>query len=231
MKSFIFFYFSILCIESLNINKYHMFKNKNIHLIFSDIINIKLKRPIIFNGLKSPLKKNFCQIFAKENNIMFKEYRFDSFMLERPYVDYENSLLYINDFLIGNGRIFNHYEQNILLNINRNSNLIVFQADDIKNIPFKDNNIIRRFPIIEFPKIDKKEIIQYIYDTITINKYNSNLYDLNWNKYDVEKLDFEKINILLYELHCMNNDNIELIFLQNNINNIIDDLYSLNDIN
>ena len=78
-----------------------------------------------------------------------------------------------------------------------------------------------------FPEINKKEFVQYIYDLITINKYDNDLYNLNWMNYDIEKLDFEKINILLYELDNFKKKKVDLKYLHNNINNII---YSLEDI-
>lgn len=224
MKSYIFLYFYLFnFVKSITINKYSKFlKNKSVYNVFNDFLKLDLKEPIIFNGIKSPFKKDFCKIISELNNIPFKEYTFDYFMMEHPYVNNEKSILYVNDFLIGHGRILNHYEENILLNLHKNSNLIVFQSDDIKSISFKDTNIIRHFPIINFPEINKKEIIQYIYDIITINKYNNDLYNLNWIKYDIEKLDLEKLNILLYELN-INKNNLDS---NHNINKMIDSLHS-----
>jgi hypothetical protein len=231
MKSPIFLYFYLFCfVKSIMIDRYSRFlKNKSIYSIFNDIINQKLKKPIILNGVKTPLKKDFCKIISELNDITFKEYRFDSFMTELPYVNNKNSLLYINDFLVGHGRILNHYEENILLNLNKNSNLIVLNTDNINTIPFKDSNIIRHFPIIQFPEINKREIIQFIYDTITINDYDEDLYNLNWINYNIEKLDFEKINILAFELNSLYKKNKDFKLLNNNVNNIIDSLYNLND--
>jgi len=229
MKSYIFLYFYLFnFVKSITINKYSKFlKNKSVYNIFNDFLKLDLKEPIIFDSIKSPLKKDFCKIVSELNDIQFKEYTFDCFIMELPYVNNKNSILYVNDFLIGHGRILNHYEENILLNLGKNSNLIVFQSDDIKSISFKDTNIIRHFPIINFPEINKKEIIQYIYDIITINKYNNDLYNLNWIKYDIEKLDLEKLNILLYELNISKNN----LDSNNNINKMIDNLYNLKNIN
>ena len=229
MKSIIFLYLYLICIESLIVDKYPKFmKNKSIYTFFNDLIKKDMKDPIIFNGKKSPLKMDFCKLVS--DNIQFKEYRFDSFMTELPYVNNKNSLLYINDFLVKHGRILNHYEENILLNLNKNSNLIVLNTDDINTIPFKDSNIIRHFQIIQFPEINKREIIQFIYDTITINNYDTDLYNLNWINYNIEKLDFEKINILVFELDNLYKKNKDFKLLNDNVNNIIDSLDSLKEI-
>ena len=223
---FYLFYF----VKSITINKYSKFlKNKSIYHVFNDVIKQDLKNPIIFNGIKSPLKKDFFKILSELNDIPFKEYTFDYFMMEHPHVNNKNSILYVNDFLVGHGRILNHYEENILLNLNKNNNLIVFQSDDINLIPFKDTNIIRHFPIINFPEIKKKEIIQYIYDIITLNKYIDDLYILNWIKYDIENLDLEKLNILLYEINnisknILDSNNLDSNDLYDNINKIISSL-------
>jgi hypothetical protein len=114
-----------------------------------------MKKPVILNGIETPLKKDFCKVISEINNIPFKEYRFDSFMTELPHVNNENCLLYINDFLVKHGRILNHYEENILLNINKNSNLIVL------NTEFKD---------IHFSPITKKNFNTILKSkNITIN--------------------------------------------------------------
>jgi hypothetical protein len=232
MKSILFLYFYLYFTNAVKINSYiRFFKNKSIYSIFNDLIKIENKEPIILNGDKTPFKKDFCRYISNINNIPFKEYSFHTFMTEFPHINNDKSLLYIDDFLIGNGRILNHYEENILLNLNRNSNLIVFQSDNIQTIPFKDQLIIRRFPIIQFPEIKKKDIVQYIYDTITLYNYDPNLYTINWSIYNIDNLDFEKINILLFELDHMNKNNIDFNFLKNNINSIIDSLYNLNNFN
>jgi hypothetical protein len=232
MNFIILLFFYISYVNSILTNRYiNIFKNKNIYNTFHQLIKPNIKEPIILNGNKTPLKKDFCKFISELNDINFKEYRFDRFMLELPHVNYENSILFINDFLIGNGRILNHCEENILLNLNKNTNLIVFQTDNIDSISFKDSKIISRFPIIQFPKITKRELTQYIYDVITFNKYETDLYNLNWINYDIENLDFEKINMLLFELDIMNKNNVSLKEIHNHINSIIDSLDTLDDIN
>jgi hypothetical protein len=191
-----------MTVNSLYDNRYlNFFKKKTIHSEFNDLLKKNLKEPIILNSIKSPLSKDFCKIISELNNIPFKEYTFDYFMKHFPHINNDNSLLYINDFLIGYGRILNKYEEDILSNLCKNTNLLVFHADNIKEISFKDNNIIRYFQIIDFSDIKKKEIVQFILDTIQIKKYNDDLFYLNWIKYDIEKLDFEKINMLLHDLN------------------------------
>ena len=225
MKTIFFLFFYSFFVNSLKIDNYVNFlKKKAIYGILDKLILSNTKEPIILNGNKSPFKKDICKYISDINNVAFKEYRFDSFMLEFPHVHNENSLIYVNDFLVGNGRIFNHYEENVISNLNKNSNLIVFQSDNIDTIAFKDANIIRKFMTINFPEITKKEIVQYIYDTITINNYDSNLYCINWIKYNIQNLGFEKIDKLLKNTNTMFKQDLDFKFILNNIDNIIDNI-------
>jgi len=206
----------------LKLNEYPKFlQNKNIYSDLNDIIKHNMKNPIILNSFKTPFKMDLCKIISEQNNIKFKEYTFDSFMNEVPFLNNKNSLLYVNDFLINHGRIFNHYEENILYNIHQNSNLIVFNTENLNAIAFKDLNLIRYFKIYEFPQIDKREIIQYCYDNITINNYDTELYNLDWITFNIEQLNFEKINILIYLINNMFKNKKNLNLINENVNNII----------
>jgi hypothetical protein len=207
--------------------KYKSFlKHKNIYNELTTISTDKLKTPIILNGNKTPFKKDYCKIFSEINNFTFDEYYFDNFIVDMPHLEYNNRILYIHDFLIGHGRIFNDYEKNILNSIiyNKNSNLIILHGDDIDNIPYKDVHLIKKFKTIEFPNIKKTDIIHHISDTILYNKYNDDLFLLNWNKYNIEILDIEGINILLFELNSMFNDKITINDIHKNINYLIEGL-------
>lgn len=208
----------------LNFNP-RFFKNKSIYTELTNLVKSKYKNPIILDGDVSPFKKDFCELICNINEIKFREYTFTEFIEKLPYLIYNDSVLYVNDFLVKNGRILTYYEENKLLELRKDSNLIIFQSDNINNIPIKDNNIVRHFPIIKFPKLNKRDIVQFIYDKIEENKYNDGLIWINWINYDIDKLNFEKINILLYEINriFVNNFDYDIveIFLKNMINSLI----------
>jgi len=222
----IIFYFCIILKEvfSLNIIPTFLKKSPIYHEINNLILN-NVKTQFILNGDQNKLKKDLCYIIAQNNNINFKEYTFDKFMLKLPYTSHDNSLIYINDFLVKNGRILNFYEEEILLYLSKSSNLIVLESDNIETIPIKDINIIRRFKILQFPKIDKKQIIHHIYDIINKYNYHTDLYLFNWNVYNIEKLTFENINILLFEINNMVIECQNFNFIHKSIPYMINNLY------
>ena len=210
-------------IQNINFLKKYDIKNELSNLLYKNDL-----KTIILNGEKTPLKKEYCRLFCQINNFKFKRFSYDRFIHELPFNKYEKTLLYIDDFLVGNGRILNHYEENILKNIPKTSNLIIFESENIETIPLKDLNLIRYFKILQFPKIIKKDIIIYINDMILFHEYNSEMYMLNWSEYiDIEKLSLEKINILLFEINEMMSLNIKFRIIHNQINDMINGLLSI----
>ena len=205
--------------------------NKNIFIKKTDFYNKilqltknELKEPIILNGNKTPLKKDLCHIICENSTLKFKEFTFDKFLYEKPHLKYNNKLLYISDYLINHGRILNHYESSELIQIPKTTNLIVLEAENINSIPYKDINVNRKFDIIEFPIIEKKEIVRYIHNLILHYNYNDDLLLLNWINYNIELLNIEKINILLFELNDMINENNTINYVHKSINFMIDGL-------
>lgn len=226
------FVISTICTTNsikLNFNS-RFLKNKPIYIELTNLIKDEYKNPIILDGEISPFKKDFCELICKINKIKYREYEFSDFIEKLPYLIHKDSVLYINDFLVKNGRILSNYEENRLLELRRDSNLIIFQSDNINNIPIKDNNIVKLFKIIRFPEFNKKDIIHYIYDTIEYNEYSDNLIWINWNNYDINKLNFEKINILLYEINRIFDNNFNHDILEIFLKNSIDALISLDEI-
>jgi hypothetical protein len=211
--------------DFLTINKYNNFIKKDIYSKLFDIFKKDFKTPIILDGCKTHLKKDFCKIFCEINNISFKEYTFNSFLLTKPHLLYEYNMLYINDYLIGNGRILNDIENETLRSIPKNNNIIIFESINIDTIPYKDSHINQLFNIIKFPSITKKEIVYYINDIINEYNYDDNLFLLNWLSYDIEELNLEKINMLLFELDLMIKDNnLTIKEIHHMINHIINGL-------
>jgi len=225
----------LLNLFTLSINSFSLYKD--IHYFdkfgfFKDLKlydNLKEKEPIILNGVKTNLKKNTCTIYCDINNIQFKPYSFDNFLLKKPHLKYENSMIYIKDYLVGNGRILNEFEKETMNSLPSTSNMVILETDDIELIPFKDFYLNKKFQILNFPILSKKDYIRYIYEVILYFKYNDDLLLLNWNNYNIEKLDFERINILLFELNTMLNDDLKLkdlhIYMEHIINGLLENTY------
>ena len=133
-------------------------------------------------------------------------------------------MIYIKDYLVGNGRILNEYEKEFLNSFPMTTNMIILETDNINTIPFKDFYLNKKFKIIDFPKISKKDYIRYIYDIILYYDYNDDLLLLNWDNYSIQLLDFERINMLLYELNLMTNENLNIRDLHFYMNYIINGL-------
>jgi len=177
---------------------------------------------IILDGEKTKIKRDYCKMVCDVNNFNFKEYTFEDFILNLPYNIHDKTMIYVNNFLIGNGRILNFYEHDKLLNIPATNNIILLETDNLQNISLKDNNLLKKFNILNFPKISKKDIRCYIYDMIDEYGHDDNLYLLNWTEYNnIDKLNFEKINILLFEINNLVVENINFNKIHNEINYMI----------
>jgi hypothetical protein len=218
-----------LCFNFYLVNSYNKISNGSFlkkYNIYSDINKLLKKEynnPLILNGDKTLLKRDFCKYMCIMNDFNFKEYNFDNFILDSPYLSEYNTLLYVNDFMIGNGRIFNHYEEEKILHLPQTSNVIILQSDNIENIPFKDNNIVKRYNVLQFPKITKKDIVNYIYEIIEAYNYDTNMYILNWSEYNLEKIELEYLNMLLFEINNMFNNNIQFSTIHKNMNFFIEE--------
>ncbi len=219
----------LLCLNFnliLSLKKIHngsFLKKYNIYQEINSLFKNKNNYPMILNGEKNKIKRDFCKYMCVLNNYEFKEYNFDNFILKSPYLSEENTLLYVNDFLIGNGRIFNHYEEEKILHLPQTNNIIILQSDNIESIPFKDHNIVKRYKLLEFPKLVKKDIINYIYDIIDLYNYDNNMYILNWSEYNLENIELEYLNMLLFEVDNMFSNNIDFNTIHNNMNFFIEE--------
>lgn len=222
MYSVLFILFNFSTVFSFTVlQNVNFIKNNKIYPQLSNLLNTDDNKVIILNGEKTLLKRDLCHYLCKINNFSFEENDFNSFILNTPYLKEEQTMIFVNDFMIGNGRILNHFEEQRLLSIPKTTNVIILQSDNIEQIPFKNNEFIRNFKILEFPKINKKDIIRYIYDMIELHQYNDNMYILNWNKYDVEQIDFESLNILLFQINDMITKEMDMNKIHFNMNKII----------
>ena len=255
-----FFFIIFILGNALILPKYKIFmKRKQEYRELMNLINNNEKRPILLNGHKTYFKKDFCEIFCQINNITFREYNFDKFILELPYKKYKNNIIYVSDFFIDNGRVFNDYEEYILSNLIQTNNLIIFESEIIDKKLYIEQKLIKNTDMnlnfsvfsevnanengiewinpsfltkdlflnmkkIEFSEITKIDIQDYIYYIILYYKYNSSMLLLNWYSYDIDKLDIEKINLLLFVLNNMFNENYSLRKIHNNVNNIIESI-------
>lgn len=230
----LFLLFSIfVCTESsqISLSKYTKFlSNKKITYDIQTIFDSCEKYPFILNGHRTPHKKDFMNIIAHKNNYEFKDYNFKDFILKAPFLETKESVIYVNDFMVGNGRSVTEDEKLVISNIPLSTNIIVFESTYIRTIPYKDARFIGKFEIIEFPIVRKRDIIQYIYDIVKYNTYNDLIYVINWKEHDIENLSFERINILVFEINMMINNILEVNGtllhadfedIENNINHMI----------
>lgn len=177
-----------------------LFKRLDIYNDISLNIQSKMKNPIILNGPETPLKKDFIENVFASSFIPFCSYSFNKFIFEKPYIFNINTAIFVDDFLINDGRQFNQEECDILLNLRNNANYIIFNANNIETIPYQDKRINRRFEVLNFPLIGKKDIVHYIYDIIHNNQFNDDMFCIDWEKYDIHLLNLPKINSLVKDV-------------------------------
>ena len=211
-------------IKSIKQKTFNFLKKNNIYTELNNLFIEKEDKNIILDGENFFLKKYLCKELCKINKHKFLEYSFNQFICESPHINNDNSLIYINDFMIKNGRIFNHYEEDRLLNMRKSNNVIIFQSDNIEQIPFKDNRIIKRFKKLQFPNLEKKDLIHYIYDIVEKYNYDDNLYLLNWSQYNIDKLNIEHINMLIFEINNMFYEGKSFNYIHNNLDIIINSM-------
>jgi hypothetical protein len=214
----------IYFINSFKQKSFNFLKKNSIYTELNYLFTDKEDKNIILNGENFFLKKYLCKELCKINKHKFLEYSFNQFICESPHINNDDSLIYIDDFMIKNGRILNDFEEHRILNIPKSNNLIIFQSDNIQKIPFKDDRIIKRFKVLEFPNLEKKDLIHYIYDIIEKYNYDDNLYLLNWSQYNIDKLNIEHINILIFEINNMFYEGKSFNYIHNNLEIIINSM-------
>jgi hypothetical protein len=177
-----------------------LFKRLDIYNDISLNIQSKMKNPIILNGPETPLKKDFIENIFESSFISVCSYSFNKFVFEKPYIFNINTAIFVDDFLINDGRQFNKEESDILLNLRNNANYIIFNANNIETIPYQDKRINGRFEVLNFPLIGKKDLVHYIYDIIHNNEFNDDMFCIDWEKYDIDLLSLSKINSLVKDV-------------------------------
>jgi hypothetical protein len=187
------------CLENLFIkenenNKIKIVNNKQINNMFIDILKIYIENENIncknINYYK--FFKNDCYI---NENINEKKYKL-------------KQNIFVNDFMIDYGRTLSQYEKEKILEINKITNKnIIFHVQDYENLILKDDEFINNFEILEFPKIDKRLLNNYILNMIQYYQYNNDLLLINWKKYDIDKLNIKQLENLIYDVHVLINVN------------------------
>ena len=85
--------------QNINFLKKYDIKNELSNLLYNNDL-----KTVILNGEKTPLNKEYCRLFCQINNFRFKRFSYNKFINELPFNKYEKTLLYIDDFLVGNGQ-------------------------------------------------------------------------------------------------------------------------------
>lgn len=189
--------FSNESIQKNKLNKIKIVNNKNKNNLFLDILKIYIKNENInyINTDYYNFFKNDCYI--NEN------------MNEKKDKIKQN--IFVNDFMIDYGRTLSKYEKDKILETNKISNKnIILHIQDYENLILKDDEFIKYFEFIEFPKIDNRIINNYITNMIEYYNYNSDLLLIDWKNYDINKLSIKNIENLLFKMHnliIINNKN------------------------
>ena len=165
-------------------------------------------------------RNNYINLYFKRYNKKLLNLNYNNF-INNEY-DLNNDIIYINDFLINDGRILLNNEKEKILNYDNN---IILGCEELNKIPYKDPNFLKNFEKIQLDKIEKREIMNYIYTLVNYYKYDDILMLINWNKFDIELLDFEicEENLYLLNLYLKNNKDLN----ENEINNLIHKFLSI----
>lgn len=170
--------------------------NKDVKCTINEIIDNNNK----INLLNNP-NQNWCldclKSYFSNENIDYDVINYSNFINNNKQ---KSEFIIVPDFMINYGRIITLTEIEKINKYNYYSN-IIFHINDYENLVLKDDSFIKKYKMYNFPYISKYHINNYIYNLIDYYKYDNYLQLINWNKYNIEKLDFSKIEDLLYKLH------------------------------
>jgi len=191
----------------------------------ASVIKNGLEFPVLLDGKPSLTQEVLEQI----TNLEGKEYiliPYDEFVLSVPHLKNSGAVIYVPDFLIRHGRIFNEYETMFMKTLSGNPNTIVLGSENVDKIPFKDVEMNKYFNVIKMPDICRKHIVLHVQNMIVQNGYDEYLITLPWKDAPLENLTFELINMLLFELSTIRAEYSSALFtldtLVSNINNLKD---------
>jgi len=178
------------------------------------------KIPILLDG--KSFKEEIAQHITYSLKKKYVTLKYDSFIKSVPHLKTSGSVIYVPDFLVLHGRIFNEYETMFMKTLSGNSNLIILGSENLKLVPFKDNEMNKFFHIIKVPNIYRKHFVLHIKNIITKNGYDEYLLTLPWENTPLETLSFEMINMLVYELAMLRAEYYSVFTLETIISNIND---------
>ena len=201
-----------------NINSFEFSKSKYNSVILHKEINNHLNEIInndnkikLFNSPNQDWALDCLKFRCIKENIYYNIISYENFYNNNYCPD--NKLTIIDDFMINYGRTLTINEKENILNYNKNSNLI-FYINDYNNLVLKDNQFMKNFKMFNFPYIQKTLLNNYIFDLIDYYNYDNRLQLINWKKYKIEKLNFGKLEDLIYKLHLFlvfNRDNFKYL--------------------
>ena len=184
-----------------------LIREKEIKNTLDNLIYDENKIKIINNPNQKWLKDCF-EINCYNEKISFTSISYHNFYndLYKP-----KDFIFVEDFMVGYGRTLIDIEKNKIINYNKNSKLIL-QVNDYENLVLKEDEFIKKYKMYNFPKITKRHINNYIFNMIEYYNYHKDLLLINWKKFDIDKLDYHKLEDILFSMHLImisNNQNIE----------------------
>lgn len=221
----------ILLIELLNSFEfsYSKFNNllydKNIKNVLNNLIDDNHKIKLINNPNQKWCENCIKSHFYNEN-IQFDIISYNDFFNDN--YDNKKEIIFVYDFMINYGRTLTINEKNKINKINeyKNNPKIIFNINNYNNLVLKDDNFIEKYKMFDFPYLCKIQIHNYIFNLIAFYNYNDNLSLINWKKFDIDKLSFEKVEDLIFDIHLLMISNKQpLIYYEEIIHNKLSYLY------
>ena len=222
------FFIFILLIELVNSFEFsyskfnNLLNDKKVKNVLNDLIEDDNKIKLI-NNPDQKWCENCIKSHLYNENINFDFITYNDFFND----NYNNNkdIIFVHDFMINYGRTLTINEKNKIYEYKKMPKIIL-NINNYDNLVLKDDNFIRKYKMFYFPNICKIQIHNYIYNLIDYYKYNDNLSLINWKKFDIDKLSFEKIEDLIFDIHLlMITDNKPLIYYEEIIHNKLSYLY------
>lgn len=156
--------------------------------------------PILIDG-DGNFVEEVLRKFASDCRKKVHDVTYDKFIETVPHLCGSGNIIYVHDFLPKQiGRIFNEYETNFMQGLRCDKNLVVLETNELQKIPFKDDEMLKSYHYLKFPTIHRKHLVLHVKNMIEQNGYDEYLANLPWDSVPLEQLNFELLNILIYDL-------------------------------
>jgi hypothetical protein len=176
------------------------------------------KIPILLDG--KSFKEEVVEQITSSLKKKYITMEYDSFIKSVPHLKSSDEVIYVPDFLVRHGRIFNEYETVFMKTLSGNSNLIILGSENLERITFKDNEMNKFFHLIKMPDIRRKHLVLHVQNMIAQNGYDEYLLTLPWENTPLEDLTFEIINMLVFELAMLRAEYSASFTLETIISNV-----------